>query len=612
MIELSFSNLAVYSAQILFIVLAAEAGVRLTGISAPGLRLTYWRAVVASCLALPFVTATRPPAVAIPAQVSAVTEVTGAVAGSNALPAGGPSLVSVLLWVIAIGVTLRGIWLLVGLQRLRRLRAGSSPIVLDDGIEALRLGLAPNASIRSHERVSQPVTFGLRRPIVLVPPALATMAADTQGAVVCHELLHVNRRDWLSTIGEELVRIVLWFHPAIHWALDQAQCSREELVDAQAVAITGARRSYMNALLAFANRPALAPATLFARRNHLAVRIRRIAEEVPMSRRRMVAAGAALVSVLVTSTWRIVSALPLTAAAIAQAPAPPSQGAVLRTYLSPDGIRIQISSRSMPRPAGGLQPIYPPDLRRLGVGATVTLTLNVNAAGQVAIVGDPQWQLTIRDSGFLVKTARVDRNSVDDMQRFWAGKPWVAFVEAAATAAQQWTFEPAAGESTVTLSMTFINGPDDTVLMPPPPPPPPPPQTSRPGAIGPVAGAGASSPGQVPTKAPPPPPPPPPPLGTEALRVGGAVRAPRQISSVPPVYPPIARAAHVQGVVILETRIDHEGSVADVRVLRSIPLLDAAAVEAVRQWKFEPVLLNGAPVDVLMAISLSFTLPPEP
>src|SRR2546422_696918 len=104
MIELSFSNLAVYSAQILLIVLAAEAGVRVTGMSTPGLRLAYWRAVVASCLALPLVTAARPSAVAVPAQVSAVTNATDAVAGLNALPSAGPSLASLLLWLIAMGV----------------------------------------------------------------------------------------------------------------------------------------------------------------------------------------------------------------------------------------------------------------------------------------------------------------------------------------------------------------------------------------------------------------------------------------------------------------------------------------------------------------------------
>ena len=63
---------------------------------------------------------------------------------------------------------------------------------------------------------------------------------------------------------------------------------------------------------------------------------------------------------------------------------------------------------------------------------------------------------------------------------------------------------------------------------------------------------------------------------------------------------------------MLEARINRDGSVAVLRVLRSIPLLDTAAVDAVSQWQYEPVLLNGVPIDVLMTIPVPFTLPPEP
>ena len=83
---------------------------------------------------------------------------------------------------------------------------------------------------------------------------------------------------------------------------------------------------------------------------------------------------------------------------------------------------------------------------------------------------------------------------------------------------------------------------------------------------------------------------------------------PRRIKNVPPVYPAIARTARVQGVVILETSIDPEGNVSDARVLRSIPLLDQAAVDAVQQWRFTPALLNGQPVPVVMTVTVSFTL----
>jgi TonB family protein len=92
------------------------------------------------------------------------------------------------------------------------------------------------------------------------------------------------------------------------------------------------------------------------------------------------------------------------------------------------------------------------------------------------------------------------------------------------------------------------------------------------------------------------------------LRVGGDIRAPKKIADVPPVYPAAAQEARVQGIVILEVRIDEHGDISDTRLLRSIPLLDAAAIDAVRQWKYEPTLLNGSAVPVVMTVTTNFTL----
>lgn len=104
--------------------------------------------------------------------------------------------------------------------------------------------------------------------------------------------------------------------------------------------------------------------------------------------------------------------------------------------------------------------------------------------------------------------------------------------------------------------------------------------------------------------------PPPPEPPREPIHVGGQIQPPRKVVNVAPVYPPIARAAGVQGVVILEAVIGEDGSVTDVRVLRSIQLLDSAAIEAVRQWRFTPTLLNGTPVPVVMTVTVAFNLRP--
>jgi protein TonB len=80
------------------------------------------------------------------------------------------------------------------------------------------------------------------------------------------------------------------------------------------------------------------------------------------------------------------------------------------------------------------------------------------------------------------------------------------------------------------------------------------------------------------------------------------------VTHVSPVYPPIAQSARVQGVVIVEAIIDREGRVGYVRILRSIPLLDQAALDAVKQWEFTPTHLNGSPVPVIMTATVQFTL----
>jgi periplasmic protein TonB len=104
--------------------------------------------------------------------------------------------------------------------------------------------------------------------------------------------------------------------------------------------------------------------------------------------------------------------------------------------------------------------------------------------------------------------------------------------------------------------------------------------------------------------APPPPPPPP----TAPVRVGGNIKAPNKVRHVNPVYPPIAQSARVQGIVIVEATIGPDGRVKDAKVLRSIPLLDQAALDAVKQWQFTPTLLNGVPVPVIMTVTVNFTL----
>lgn len=179
---------------------------------------------------------------------------------------------------------------------------------------------------------------------------------------------------------------------------------------------------------------------------------------------------------------------------------------------------------------------------------------------------------------------------------------------------------------------------------PTPPPPPPPPAPAKPAepAAKPVATAGAAIPLSAPAKIVPEaatptdvgvpggveggvpggvvggivgglptdvPPPPPPPAPRTPVRTGGNIQAPALLHRVEPEYPPLAVKAQLQGLVILEATVDENGHVSAVKVLRSdAPLLDGAAIAAVKQWQYAPLTLNGTREPFILTVMLSFHL----
>jgi TonB family protein len=150
--------------------------------------------------------------------------------------------------------------------------------------------------------------------------------------------------------------------------------------------------------------------------------------------------------------------------------------------------------------------------------------------------------------------------------------------------------------------------PGDWALAPAPPAPPPPPPPLPPPAVEPAGAAPAVVPepdaaAQAPARSRPSSP-----AEAMPIRVGAGIREPRKTRNVSPVYPPEAVAARVQGVVILECTISAQGKVVSVRTLRSVPMLDGSAIEAVRQWEYTPTLLNGVPVPVIMTVTVNFKL----
>ncbi len=120
------------------------------------------------------------------------------------------------------------------------------------------------------------------------------------------------------------------------------------------------------------------------------------------------------------------------------------------------------------------------------------------------------------------------------------------------------------------------------------------------GVPGGVAGGVVGGVGNVPSAPGPP--------GPTILRAGTDVKPPRKIKDVKPVYPAIASSTRAQGAVLVEAVIGTDGRVQDVKVLHSVALLDQAAVDAVRQWQYEPSTLNGVPIVVIMTVVVTFAL----
>jgi protein TonB len=137
--------------------------------------------------------------------------------------------------------------------------------------------------------------------------------------------------------------------------------------------------------------------------------------------------------------------------------------------------------------------------------------------------------------------------------------------------------------------------PVDPIDQPPP---------EDPGAL--ISGGPIGPIGDRPTDVVPAPPPTPGPK--QPVPVGGLVLPPKRIVEVAPIYPPIALAARKEGLVILQATIDEDGIVREVKVLRSDPLFDQAAMDAVKQWRFTSPMLNKQKIPVVMTVTVTFNL----
>jgi TonB family protein len=587
-------------------------------------RLGWWQMLLGVCLVLPLIQPWKQIVIYTSMALAPATGTPVAIAnGHGARPFPWET---VIFAVVGLGVAARLAWLALGLYRLRtyldRATLYSCPLVRRMEVHAY-VGIS--------DEITSPVTFGVRRPVILFPAQFEEMDPAMQETIACHELLHVARKDWLFTLAEELVRALFWFHPAIWWLLGEIQLTREQVVDREVVRLTASRDHYLNALVAIASTRArldLAPAPLFLRKRHLAQRVSQILKEVSMSRTRIAASLAGISSLLLVTGWLMVRALPMEAA-------PQVKDAA--------GVSVEEAEANLLHRA----PVdYPAEARAKGIGGTVTLEVDIDETGAVTdarVVNGPQelrkaalqsvlqWHYSknmrlptktqvnvrfdlpaaapvpppVRPQPAIVPPREpaaatphilklIDMSSLPEELRSqlqekigsYQGQPFnnqvMQRINAEVLAldkhlVQNWSTSPelenGARVSTLRLSLKGVSAP---VIS---------------GGITNPAPAAEGQPG-VPGR----------------IRVGGNVQHTMLVEQPRPVYPPLAKQAKIQGVVRLDAIIARDGTVASLTVISGHPLLVPAALSAVKEWVYKTTLLNGEPVEVQTTIDVNFTL----
>jgi TonB family protein len=567
--ELVAANIAAHWMQSGLLAAAALTSLWLITPAKPSFRVAALQFILALTIVLPTI---QPWNTSLPAAPSEIVTTTVTIAGEPSAPGARtarftwPDVAQLVVMVVGAGVVLRLSWLLFGLLRLSRFtRAAadvSAPAAAAD-LEA-QLGVSPRYILQLPNR--GPWTFGIFRPTIALPSTFDALAPAVQRSVICHELLHVKRRDVIAALVEEIVVAALWFHPWAWLLRSRIRVAREQTVDARAVAMLGSRDEYVRCLVDMSGHD-LAPHLSHAgagmlRPRELRTRIDAILKEVHMSRGRATVAAALLVSVMAGTCLMASGLFPLrTAGGVETIVQAPGRHIELARVFSRGQTPVAPSSEAR-RQIRMTPAEYPPDALAKGIRGTVMVDITINPAGDVttaSVVSGPQ---ELRAAAF--------------------------------NTAMGLKYEPGASTTAARVGVQFQMdrmswGVRIVDLRP----------SVAGGAIG-ARAVGAFQPSES-TQA----------SGVDwmgAVRVGGDVRPPRKIKDVPPVYPETAQNARVQGVVVLEARVDESGNVSDAKPLRSIPLLDDAAIDAVKQWKYEPSLLNGAPTAVVMTLTVNFTL----
>lgn len=610
---MTWENVLAYAAQVLMWVAAGALLPRVMGLREPRTLLRYFQILLLACVLMPAVQPWLHPVMAAPAEGQDDGTAQAKMAAVSVSRPFRPE--EVLPAVLGGGAALRLLWLAMGMWRLRRYRYAATALdPLPAGVAAALDLTSARAEIRLSKELPGPVTFGSRRPVILLPERFLSLPHEAQLSVACHELLHVKRRDWVYGVLEEFAASALWFHPAVWWLAARIRLAREQAVDAEVVRLTAVREHYVDALLTLAQgQPRLdySPAQPLLTRSHVVQRIESLVKirEGVMSKRRLYSSFSVIAATLAVTAWLSVLTFPLTGRPQVKEMARPDAA----------GVKVEAGGKLLHRTAVD----YPEPARRKGVQGTVMVELNLAQDGTVIdgrvlsgpddlraaalqsaldwhyAAGSPKVQVAIEYKLPPAAPATVRRTAPGVGQE----SPEVVAVDlsSAPEALQAPLRERLARYEGRPVSMelrqeaerdiaevdshlkTFYreNTAEKKFVIAP---------TLESMQVVVPAPLGAIAP------------------GPERIRIGGTVQAAKRLNVERPVYPPLAKQAKVQGTVRMEVLIDKTGHISHIALISGHPLLVPPSIDAVKQWTYTPTLLNGQPVEVITTVDVNYTL----
>ena len=522
------------------LVLAAGfAGSSALGRASAALRHLIWTAAFVALLALPVGLGIGPKialdaggvAPAALATVAAVSPSPSAVgAGSAREMRRGTEWSGWLGGLYVAGILLMAARFVGGAVRTARMVRGARPAAYAQALaDAVRRTLGIGRGVRTlvSSGAAVPMTWGTRRPVVILPEEARHWPGERLHAVVLHELIHVRRHDLLAQLAAQAACCLYWFHPLVWLAARELRKERERACDDAVLGKGVTAPDYAGHLLELARvlveRRSLADAPAMAEKGDLEERVRAVLDgsrnRAPLSRR-----------------------LALSVAALACALVLPVALVTVQAQAGRGGLAGVVQDASQARVPGC-------EVRVKNVDGKNEEVAKANAAGEFGFANIPvgRYTIEVRARGFALGKAE-------------------AVVEAGRRA-----------EAVVTLPLGQIS---ETMTI----------RGSRP------AGAPAAAPAST--------------VQPIRIPVGGNVQPAKLIKQVHPVYPADLKEQGITGTVMLRAVISTTGETLNPEVVNSNvnPGLAQAALDAVRQWRYQPTLLNGQPVEVVTSIALNFEL----